>query len=302
MNLSSEKTKRVFIPGEEWLYYKLYAGKYVADEILVDAMDTLIKRFFEENLIDKWFFIRYSDPDPHIRIRLHQTSDRSLSYIVAELKSVLRHFVDKGTIWKVQIDSYHRELERYNHGLINIAESMFFHDSAMVINLLRLFVSFPDMERQRWHFALRSVDALINDFQLKEESKLLLIENMRKSYAKEFGMNRMLKQQLDKKYRKESGYINDFLVPERDSSMLTKLINERSEHNIQVLEGIVKDENELADESYLLSFITSIIHMSMNRIFVSKQRLNELVVYDFLFRYYKSRNARKRFSESNSEF
>lgn len=38
--------------------------------------------------------------------------------------------------------------------------------------------------------------------------------------------------------------------------------------------------------------IASLLHMMMNRLFVSKNRLSEMVVYNFLMRYYKSKIAR----------
>ena len=39
----------------------------------------------------------------------------------------------------------------------------------------------------------------------------------------------------------------------------------------------------------------SYIHMLINRLFKSKQRLHEMVIYDFLFRYYKSEIAKKKY-------
>ena len=39
--------------------------------------------------------------------------------------------------------------------------------------------------------------------------------------------------------------------------------------------------------------IGSLMHMSMNRIFASKSRLQELVIYDFLNRHYTSAIKRK---------
>jgi len=43
----------------------------------------------------------------------------------------------------------------------------------------------------------------------------------------------------------------------------------------------------------LQALLTSIIHMSMNRWFRTKNRLYEMVIYEFLSRYYASEIAKK---------
>ena len=60
-----------FILGDEWLYYKIYTGAKTADNILIDVIKPIAQTLFDEQVIDKWFFIRYSDPDFHIRVRFH---------------------------------------------------------------------------------------------------------------------------------------------------------------------------------------------------------------------------------------
>ncbi|MFK7749084.1 MAG: lantibiotic dehydratase C-terminal domain-containing protein, partial [Kordia sp.] len=43
----------------------------------------------------------------------------------------------------------------------------------------------------------------------------------------------------------------------------------------------------------------SYMHMLMNRLFKSKNRIHEMVCYDFLYRYYKSMIARKKHMNKN---
>ncbi|WP_347217184.1 lantibiotic dehydratase C-terminal domain-containing protein [Chryseobacterium sp.] len=40
--------------------------------------------------------------------------------------------------------------------------------------------------------------------------------------------------------------------------------------------------------SSLQNFFSSVFHMHINRMFVSNQRLFEMIIYDYLFRYYKT--------------
>jgi len=58
--------KRTFIPGDEWLYIKLYTGYKTADTILTEILPEIISKLKDEQLIDKWFFIRYYDPHYHL--------------------------------------------------------------------------------------------------------------------------------------------------------------------------------------------------------------------------------------------
>ena len=44
----------------------------------------------------------------------------------------------------------------------------------------------------------------------------------------------------------------------------------------------------------LQALLISMIHMSMNRWFRTKNRLHELVLYEFLTRYYTSETAKRR--------
>jgi len=60
---------RKFIPGTEWLYLKIYTGVKTSDVLLEEAILPLVTCFLNNNLINKWFFIRYNDPKPHLRIR-----------------------------------------------------------------------------------------------------------------------------------------------------------------------------------------------------------------------------------------
>lgn len=72
---------RTFIPGSEWIYFKIYTGIKTADTILKNELYNFAREMKEKSLIDKWFFIRYTDPDFHIRLRLHLKETRNFTYI-----------------------------------------------------------------------------------------------------------------------------------------------------------------------------------------------------------------------------
>jgi thiopeptide-type bacteriocin biosynthesis protein len=65
-----EAIKRSFTIGEEWLYFKIYCGVKTANELLISVVEPLVTKLRKEKKITLWFFIRYSDPEHHLRIRL----------------------------------------------------------------------------------------------------------------------------------------------------------------------------------------------------------------------------------------
>lgn len=73
-------------------------------------------------------------------------------------------------IWKIQIDTYNRELERYDWNLIEEAESFFFVDSECVLSIID---KIERNENYRWMIALKLIDELLSDFRLNLGEKKL---------------------------------------------------------------------------------------------------------------------------------
>src|SRR5262249_32010212 len=63
-------------PGSPWLYAKLYAGTSGVDQILRSVVAPLIRRSTSNGAVDQWFFIRFGDPDWHLRLRVHGAPER----------------------------------------------------------------------------------------------------------------------------------------------------------------------------------------------------------------------------------
>ncbi|NQD70938.1 hypothetical protein HP439_09435 [Sphingobacterium shayense] len=63
------KTVRTFIPGSDWLYFKIYSGHYFYETFLRKDINNIVRKLEKENIISKWSLVRYADPEFHIRIR-----------------------------------------------------------------------------------------------------------------------------------------------------------------------------------------------------------------------------------------
>ena len=289
-----ENKQRTFILGDEWLYYKIYSGPKTSDELLSEVIKPISESLLAENLIDKWFFIRYSDPKLHIRVRFHYTKLENIYFVTKLMNGKLKPYIEENLVWKIQVDTYNRELERYGENTIELAEDLFYFDSSMIVNMIDM-IEGDEGEIIRWLFATRVVDSFLDDFKYSPEQKYEFTNIMQSNFGKEFNMNKQLGVQLDNKFRTERDAINDVLnrAKDEESEMLPlfDLIKNKSENIKPIINKIFElKENEQLQVD-ITNLLSSFIHMTVNRIFKSKQRLHEFVIYYLLCKYYKSEIA-----------
>lgn len=285
--------KRTYIPGQEWLYLKVYCGFKTADDIVVKIILPISKQLTIEKKISKWFFIRYSDPENHIRLRLNLTSNIFFNEVVQRINSEIEKLIKHQIIWKVTIDTYFRELERYRPELIDYAEDIFHYDSLCCAEFIESLTC-NDKELKRWKFAFISIDLFLSNFGYSLSKKFELMGMLKGSFYQEFSIEKVSKISLDKKYRQVSDIIHSILTNEANlcNEFLKTItfLNSRSSYCIKPIYAIKTSLNNNFSEINRL--VISYIHMSLNRLFRTKQRLHELVIYDFLWRYYRSELAK----------
>ena len=275
--------KRDFCIGSEWLYFKIYTGVKTADLILTEKLFHIILDLKEEKTIDKWFFIRYNDLNEHIRIRFYCKTPENTSIVIAKIYPVLNKLLEQNIVWKVQTDTYQREIERYGEKTMIDSETLFWHDSEMVLGYLALKSSFEKNEMQLI-FSFTAIDSFLNSFSLTNTDKLFLMEELQTSFKNEFHADKVLKKEMDKHYRELWQDIDDFLTGKAQNQFpeIFKIIQHKKS-KISAIVAAVQVEIQIP----LLAFLSSHIHMMVNRQYSSKQRMYELLIYDHLYRYYK---------------
>jgi len=278
--------ERSFCIGSEWLYYKIYTGVKTADIILLEKLYPIIQELKIENKIQKWFFIRYKDPDEHIRIRFYSENAENISLVISKLYPILNTLLKNNTIWKVQTDTYQREVERYGENTIEDSETLFWHDSEMIIKYLALKSTFIKNETQLL-FSFLAIDYFLNSFSVNNKDKATLMNELQTAFKKEFDVDKVLNKELDKQYRKLKPEIKQLLAKNSDieNSEIVQIIKEK-ETEIGNSVKSIKEKVQVP----LSSLLNSHIHMLINRQFTSQQRKYELIIYDHLYRYYKSIN------------
>jgi thiopeptide-type bacteriocin biosynthesis protein len=276
--------KRDFCIGSEWLYYKIYTGVKTADIVLLEKLYPVILDLKEEKIINKWFFIRYKDSDEHIRIRFYSEKPENTSIIISKLYLVLNKLLEENIVWKVQTDTYQREIERYGENTMADSETLFWYDSEMILHYLAIESSFIKKEMQLF-FSFSAIDTLLNSFSLTNTDKLVLMDELQSSFKSEFDADKTLKKEMDKHYRELSQETQCFLLGTaiNDYPKIFKVIQEKQNQSNETILSI-KDKLQIP----LSSFLMSHIHLMINRQYKSKQRMYESLIYDHLYRYYKT--------------
>ena len=290
--------RRSFPPGSEWLYAKLYTGTATADGLLREVVAPVAREAMAAGETDSWFFIRYGDPEWHLRVRFHGDPARLQSGVLPRLHAALEPKLADGRIWRVQLDTYERETERYGgpEGIL-LAERLFHVDSEAVAAILEMLEGDEGADF-RWRLALRGIDMLLGDLQFDPETRMRVMRGMREGFAREFGGGKGLRVQLDQRFRQEWRSLMPLLDPTGDAESelapALEVLRRRSERNAPVVGELRELERAGRLTSTLADMAPSYVHMHVNRIIRSAQRAHELVLYDFLYLLYESKAARER--------
>lgn len=281
---------RAFIPGSEWAYFKIYTGTKTADVILKNEVFGYVKEMLNSGIIDKWFFIRYTDPDFHIRLRLHLKDSKNFSSIFNSFFDCFLPVVDSDLVWNIQCDSYYREIERYGTNTISIIEDVFFIDSEFILRFIqRLDDGNP--EQQRWKLALAIVDNYLTAFRLDLQQRKDIAKINADKFKNEFGLvHHNETKQLNDKYRAHRKDIENVMMSKDE--ILGPIIKEHMKAIALPIEKIIITEKSGKLQVSMISLLSSIIHMSLDRLFLTRNRLHEMVIYEFLSRYYASEIAK----------
>lgn len=286
--------QRSFIIGEEWIYYKIYLGVKTADLILINNLKSVLEKLVASYNVDQWFFIRYSDPDFHLRLRIHMSNPDQLIHILNLVNKELKELKEKGLIWKVQMDTYDRELERYGAPIMEQSERLFYYDSLLIINALDVLEE-DENSNLKWLWGLKIVDKFMDDFGLSIQEKKNLMEDLTASFGQEFGVGNTAKKQINPKYIQFKKEIDSVINSAANDYLFLLLENKSSS-----IKGIAKVITQKShDSAYNINYIiSSHIHMTMNRLFRTKNRKNEFVSYTMLLLYYESKIARIKYDKN----
>ncbi len=269
--------KQKFIPGSEWAYFKVYVSPVESNTILIKYIYPLVLKLLSKKYIDNWFFIRYTDPKYHLRVRIHLIDIKYWNEIIGDMYSKLRPLIKSGLIAKVIIDTYVRELERYGHKTMELCESFFCADSEATCQTIKGTIL--KGQNINWRHGIIATDSTLRLFFDNINDRLNIISRISDSYNFEFGFDSNHLKQINSLYRKYRNDIEDVLYFHDNLNIKYK--------NFAHKNLFLRLKSEEIDK-----ILPSLLHMNMNRLFSIRQRMYELIIYNFLKIAYKGMIAR----------
>ena len=266
---------RNFVPGSEWLFYKIYCSTKVSNQIINDAIFKFANRLIKKGIIKKWFFIRYSDPEMHIRVRFLTTSqNHSFSNQIYQLLN--KYMKNEMIIHKIVMDTYSREIERYGETTIEQMESIFYFDSECVCQLIKVA---EHTETPIWKAAVAGINHILDDFDYHMMEKRDILRQLANAYGSMLDDNS--KHILKDKYREHRNQTIELLVGENEFSEILDIRSKKTACYITEIKG-------LQSQQMVKSLMISYIHMFINRMFASVPNIHESILYFFLHKSYDS--------------
>jgi lantibiotic biosynthesis protein len=287
---------RAFRPGSEWLYAKLYVGEASADALLSCCLGPLARSLLGEGLCDRWFFMRYRDPDPHLRVRFRGDPHQLLAVVLPRLADAVAAF-GHDRVWRTQIDTYERELERYGGGeCIDAVEELFWRDSEAALAVID---ATPGTEASdaRWLATLAGIDGLLDGGGLPVNQRARWLESARDGFEARFETRGRQRTVVGERFRRSRRAIDD-LCDGRPGpgalSVATAAFARREADSGAAWRHIAAIEDGSALAVTRRQLLRSLVHMHVNRMTRTAAPAHELVLYDLLLRRYRGLEARAR--------
>lgn len=274
------------LPGSDWLYVKLYSGRTRHDDLLSGPIRQFVEQATTAGLIDRWFFIRYTDPDAHLRLRFHGTPSALLRELAPTLTAWAQTLVEDGLVRKMAIDTYDREVERYGGPIgIDLAERLFAVDSTLITNILMLRAQ-RVLSIDSTDLALLTVDDLLIGLGKSVTDRLTVYRSMRRSQGEQFGWEIDSLRKSFHPYRKVAQRIlgdRTWAREQPGGSELAGLLQQRSAHLFAIAEQFTMAREGGEIRMSEVSILGGYIHMHYNRL-LGLDRRHEFSIMYFLER------------------
>ena len=279
MNLTvTTSVKEKVLPGDGWLYYEIYCHSSRSNDLLTGALKPLL--FENKKYIKKWFFIRYNDPTDHIRFRIQFKDEAQITSFMLRFNETMAPWLETATISDIQLKTYKREIERYGHARMYESEKFFHIDSDLAVMLISKKYPVSHLH----YFSIQLIKDLLVRSTLSAEQQLDFVQKVADSFSVEKKIDNKGFKMINESYRK--------LMDERNSYRETKTIHSKKEKLLKLALDLLSNcrDDEKSD------FLSSLIHMHINRLFSKDTRMHELVVYQFLFKLLRSEMSQKKHS------
>ena len=264
-----------FLPFENWVTLQIYLDSQNENIVLINQINEMYKYLIENNIIDKFFFIRYKDPFNHLRLRF-----RICKGMKSELLNKCDHLLTILKEYKIlnnaSYSSYVPEINRYGgEENMKIAEDLFCYNSIQTIDMLSLIKNNKFKMNIKQLFLI-SCYRIIKDMEINDEEIIFYLKRYKLNKNFNTTFNKLVEN--IKEYFYSDGSYEFFrknnIVEIFEILEFTKTLNQKYWRNIC---ETTKNQNDLDERIRKRYVVISVLHMFHNRL-IGVDRENE----DFL--------------------
>jgi len=180
-----EDYRRVFSIGSRVLSVYLYGSRVLLEELLLESLGPSLVECVASEALVGFFFIRYQDPDYHLRVRLLSVGSESREGVWSRIYRSHLERLDLNDDIRIKAVPYVREVSRYG-GRQGVARSevVFCEESALVCKLLR--GGKGQCVESRSILAMTAILANLSAYSSLGLDPVSLIKNAIQSFSREF--------------------------------------------------------------------------------------------------------------------
>lgn len=283
---------RSVTPSTEWLYFKIYAGAATVEKLIGERLPVLLEEWKKDHLINSFFFLRLTDPDYHLRLRVKPTDYAAIGAILKSFNAFFSPELESGFIQKIQIDTYRREVERYGGPLVVPSEELFCIDSELVVQLKNILVAEVNKDYE-WLLMFKVITVYLEVFGLKGKEAMEFIRERSATFSHIFNTNKLQKRSLIQRYLNSQQpleqMMNQIGTPFTDQLLLHQTV-ENFRASLEAWFGKYLAHEQ---QAIRIELLRSYLHMFILRFASGKNKLYEHVLFFFLERYYLQQNQRR---------
>jgi lantibiotic biosynthesis protein len=280
--------------GDSMLYWRIDANSVAADYV-VDRLGRLADRLVEEGRVEWWFFVRYRDPNHHVRFRIRVASGTLPSEVLSLTSAEIDQLRADGLCGTVSLETYVPETLRYggDSGL-STSELIFWRDSASIRRLL-VAGGLGTSTDSRWLLGVSLLERWLDYFTVPVEFRSDRLYELAGIHSGTPDARR-LERRANALFREHHRRIED-AVAGRVGGLSTESLQEVFlERDRELLPLVVRMLNGVEQKSNRARLLGSFSHMCLNRLLRSSHAEQEPLLCLLLRRHHMAGMNRRPFA------
>jgi thiopeptide-type bacteriocin biosynthesis protein len=272
-SLQLNQACEVHLPGSEWLYFEIYCHPNKSNYFLLGLISLFLKS--NKALLKKWFFIRYTDPKPHIRLRLHLKNPLTGFKLLSAMQKLIQPEIQTGFISDFKINTYYKEMQRYGAQKMILVEQFFNINSKCAVRLIKYATTEEQLIASSIYVSQLLIGYSFNDI----GRQILFVKKVAQSFSIEMDLDSASFKKMNTSFNQIKGDLENLCV-----YLPVGLLKQQKDIFIKIMSNC---ENDLVKENML----ADLIHMHINRLFITDQRVYETIIYHYLLRIFQTKQA-----------